>query len=356
VGGQICLHTRHISLGVVTILGSSANKLVDSAKQTGGPEGSPSAKAQVDIWSTDATRARERFSYWRDAVCHAIFNISIEAPPDRFSARVAARSAGPLRFAITESSGYQSIRTRRDIDSAPSDHYSVFAQVHGQSIIHQCGESVTFNPNDICISDGRYPLRADMNGAGCRAFAVIPRVIVDRRAPWLTRNPIHKLTADSPFVDLARRHVLELTSGDSTSESAMSLLTDNLCNLLALGSATDVETNRLQPELQIEALLAFCRQNLHDPELSPQRAADHLRISVRTLHLRFKQIGQTFGQWILEKRLEACREALCDPNQRALNISQIAYRWGFNDLSYFNKAFRARFEQSPRAWRNGLEA
>ena len=140
------------------------------------------------------------------------------------------------------------------------------------------------------------------------------------------------------------------------SESAMSLLTDNLCNLLALGSATDMETNRLQPELQIEALLAFCRQNLHDPELSPQRAADHLRISVRTLHLRFKQIGQTFGHWILEKRLEACREALCDRNQRALNISQIAYRWGFNDLSHFNKAFRARFKLSPRAWRNGLEA
>src|ERR1700751_3454011 len=147
-------------------LGQQRKQVVDSAKQTGGPKGSLSAKAQVDIWSTDATRARERFSYWRDAVCHAIFNISIEAPPDRFSARVAARSAGPLRFAITESSGYQSIRTRRDIESAPSDHYSVFAQVRGQSVIHQCGESVTFNPSDICISDGRYPLRADMNGAG----------------------------------------------------------------------------------------------------------------------------------------------------------------------------------------------
>jgi AraC-like DNA-binding protein len=337
-------------------LGSSANKLVDSARRPEDPKGPPSAKAQVDIWSTDATRARERFSYWRDAVCHAVFNISIEAPPDRFSARITARSAGPLRFATSESSGYQIVRTRRDIDSAPSDHYSVFVQVHGQSVIHQCGESLAFNPSDICISDGRYPFGADMNGAGCRAFAVIPRASIDRRAPWLTRSPLHKLAAASPFVDLARRHVLELTSGDSISESAMSLLTDNLCNLLALGSATDTETNRLQPELQIEALLAFCRQNLHDPELSPQRAADHLRISVRTLHLRFKQIGQTFGQWILEKRLEACREALGDPNQRALNISQIAYRWGFNDLSYFNKAFRARFERSPRAWRNGLEA
>jgi len=46
---------------------------------------------------------------------------------------------------------------------------------------------------------------------------------------------------------------------------------------------------------------------------------------------------------------------LRDENQRASNISEIAYRWGFNDLSHFNKAFRARFDMTPREWRNGLE-
>jgi AraC-like DNA-binding protein len=70
----------------------------------------------------------------------------------------------------------------------------------------------------------------------------------------------------------------------------------NLCNLLALASATEVASNRLQPELQIEALLAFCRENLHDPELSAQLVADRIGISVRTLHLRFKEIGQTPAQ------------------------------------------------------------
>ena len=34
----------------------------------------------------------------------------------------------------------------------------------------------------------------------------------------------------------------------------------------------------LQGELQIEALLAFCRQNLHDTELSPQFVADRLGV------------------------------------------------------------------------------
>jgi AraC-like DNA-binding protein len=87
-------------------------------------------------------------------------------------------------------------------------------------------------------------------------------------------------------------------------------------------------------------------------ELSPQLVADYLGISVRTLHLRFQQIGQTFGNWVLEHRLKACGAALRDPDQQALNISEIAYRWGFNDLSHFNKAFRAHFDMTPREWRN----
>jgi AraC-like DNA-binding protein len=27
------------------------------------------------------------------------------------------------------------------------------------------------------------------------------------------------------------------------------------------------------------------------------------------------------------------------------------YRWGFNDLSYFNRAFRAQFGMTPGDWR-----
>lgn len=109
--------------------------------------------------------------------------------------------------------------------------------------------------------------------------------------------------------------------------------------------------NRLQPELILQALLAFCRQNLHDTDLSPRRVAAHFGISVRTLHLRFQRLGQSFGRWLLETRLDACSRALCDPYQRNCTVSEIAYRNGFTDLSHFNKAFRARFDMPPNQWR-----
>jgi AraC-like DNA-binding protein len=69
------------------------------------------------------------------------------------------------------------------------------------------------------------------------------------------------------------------------------------------------------------------------------------------LHSRFERTGQTFSSWLLEKRLDECCRALRDPSQVGRNISEIAYSCGFNDLSYFNKAFRTRFGMPPREWR-----
>ena len=101
----------------------------------------------------------------------------------------------------------------------------------------------------------------------------------------------------------------------------------------------------------MEQLLAFCRRHLHEAQLSPQMVAAHFGISVRTLHLRFEQLGESFNRWLLATRLDACGNALHDPNWRARTIAEVAFRYGFNDLSHFNRTFRSRFAATPRQWR-----
>ena len=318
--------------------------------QTPGAQAAATA-AQVDIWSTASVAAREQVSYWRESVCNAVFGISVETMPEQFSARIAARSAGALRFAVSESNDYRIARSKQEIDASPSDHTSIYLQLSGQTVSSMNDETYAFNANDIGIYDGRQPFRAVHGGR--RAIAVLPRAMLERRAPWLARSPHRQLAGNSPFTELARRHLMTLADTDMPlSGTAMSLLAENLCNLVALASAEERKSERLEPELQTEAILAFCRQHLHNPDLSPQRVAEGLGISVRTLHWRFKQTGQTFGRWVREHRLDGCAVALRDPNQRAFNISEIAYAWGFNDLSHFNKAFRARFCMTPREWRH----
>ena len=308
----------------------------------------------MDFWSTDTVNERECFSYWREMICDRVMNISPDAPDNRFSARLTVRTSGAVRFATCESTGYVNIRTQRDISRAPAEHYTVYLQVRGETLMNQGDESFAFRQNDIFISDGRKPFRAGLSENGYRAMMIIPRPMVDWRAPWLRRRTLARIDANLQFLELARRHFMHLAAGD-LNDVETDVLTDNLCNLLALASADGVEPNRMRPELQIQAMVTFCKQNLHRPDLSPHMVAASCCISVRTLHSRFATLGQTFGNWLLTTRLDACAKALRDPSRRTRSISEIAYSCGFSNLSHFNKTFRARFDMSPGEWRHDFE-
>jgi AraC-like DNA-binding protein len=307
----------------------------------------------VATWSTEGVRAGERFSFWREVVCRTVLNVATEAPRERFQAHISGRRFGGLRFAAFESTSHEIVRSRQHTSRFPEDNYLVSLQRRGRSLIDQDGAAFALDAREIAIVDGQKPFRIGFPEPVSRVLAVIPRATLDLRAPWLRRTPARKIAKHSPYADLAARHLVTLGNGEhDLSESEAGLLTDNLCNLLALASARDTTVGALRPDVQLAALLAFCRRNLGDPELSPQLAAAALGISVRTLHLRFERVGQSFGRWLLDNRLGACGSALRDPTQQASTISEIAYRWGFNDLSHFNKAFRARFGMTPREWRN----
>ncbi len=304
-------------------------------------------------WSTDGVGAGERFAYWREVVCDAILNVATQAPPEEFSARLTGRNFGALRFAAFKSTGYEIVRTRQHVARASEDSYLISLQLHGRSLISQHDDRIVLERNEIAIIDGARPFQIAFPQQVGRIVAVVPRAMIDRGAPWLRAPRILKIASGSPYAALARRHLLHLTAAEpALSQSAAALLTENLINLLTLASAPDLAPDRMRPQLQLQALLAFCRQNLHDAELSPPMGAAHLGISVRTLHLRFHTLGKSFGRWLLDARLDACGKALRDPRQRASGISEIAYRWGFNDLSHFNKSFRTHFGMPPRQLRS----
>ena len=164
-------------------------------------------------WSTDTINERDRFSYWREMICSTLFSISPETPSERFSARLTVRNSGPLRFAKCESTSYEIVRTARDISRASADHYTIYLQLRGQTAIDQCSESLSFRRNDVVISDCRRPFRAILSNDGCRAVAVVPRAMLNSRAPWLRQRALYKFS-NSHFLDLARRHMVRLVSDD----------------------------------------------------------------------------------------------------------------------------------------------
>jgi AraC-like DNA-binding protein len=90
---------------------------------------------------------------------------------------------------------------------------------------------------------------------------------------------------------------------------------------------------------------------LMDPRLDPTAAAAAAGISVRYANHLLSQQGTSLERLIVSRRLERCRRTLEDARQSHRTISEIAYAWGFSDLSHFNRRFKAAFGCTPRDYR-----
>jgi AraC-like DNA-binding protein len=70
-------------------------------------------------------------------------------------------------------------------------------------------------------------------------------------------------------------------------------------------------------------------------------------MSVRALHLLFELKGVSFGQWVKRRRLEEIKSLLANPSAADRSIADIAFAWGFDDLSTFYRAFQSTYGVRP---------
>lgn len=90
---------------------------------------------------------------------------------------------------------------------------------------------------------------------------------------------------------------------------------------------------------------------LGDGDLTLQRIADQQRVSARYIQKLFHQAGLSFSPYLRQRRLEHCHADLGNTALRSLSISDICFRWGFNDAAHFSRSFRADYGTTPRAYR-----
>ena len=81
--------------------------------------------------------------------------------------------------------------------------------------------------------------------------------------------------------------------------------------------------------------------------LSVAAVAARQRLPVRYLQRLFEASGTTFTDFVLGQRLSRAHRMLTDVRYADRAVGTIAFDTGFSHLSYFNRAFRARFGAAP---------
>jgi AraC-like DNA-binding protein len=132
---------------------------------------------------------------------------------------------------------------------------------------------------------------------------------------------------------------------DDDAVHARQMLTGVVRRMIDRDRWDSVRAEQAVPDSRIRA---FIDARLADPELSPALIAAGCGISLRRLHRAFADTQWSVCSWMRHRRLEQCRRDLLDPLQHRLSITQIAFRWGFNDAAHFSRSFREVYHQSPR--------
>lgn len=104
---------------------------------------------------------------------------------------------------------------------------------------------------------------------------------------------------------------------------------------------------------RVEQIKAFAMEHVSDPNLSVQRIAEGLHTSISTIHRAFVGEALSVMSWVWAMRLIGARRDLSNLKKSHLNITDIAFSWGFSDAAHFSRSFRACFGRTPRAHREG---
>lgn len=127
------------------------------------------------------------------------------------------------------------------------------------------------------------------------------------------------------------------------------LITTHVYDLMSLAIGATAEGREIAAQRGVKAarLQAVKEALSKDRSSSIWDIARMQGVSPRYVQKLFEDSGTTFTEYVLGVRLEAARTMLASPRYRGCTIVAIALEAGFGDLSYFNRRFKARYEQTP---------
>jgi AraC-like DNA-binding protein len=162
----------------------------------------------------------------------------------------------------------------------------------------------------------------------------------------------HRIARDHDALGLLRSYlgILKETDKLSTPDLRRSVVV-HVHDLIALALGATRDTATLAEERSIRsarlrAMMLDIVENLHRPELGVNAVAKRHGVTPRYVQRLFEREGTTFTAYVLEQRLAEAYRMLLDPHRDMRQISEIAYKVGFSDLSYFARTFRRKYGAS----------
>lgn len=303
-------------------------------------------------FSTDDLPEQDRLAAWREDIS-VIFDWEATQLKDArlFHATFDLYHFGHSVLAGLKSSSGRYIRSSRKASRDGMDSILLQLFLEG-GVQFGVGQRTTYaQRGDIVVFDLAQPVD-NINQKFHHITAVWPRPEIEAVVPNIARWHGLCLPRENASVALLRQ--LLISSYQLASQflpEAGLRIEEAMLALAGAGMAGDGLPDTPEATPVLREVLSYqikrhIRENLGAPDQSPEQIARHFGISRRNLYQLFQSMGG-IARYQRHLRLQRCLADLQNPQLAQLQISEIAYRWGFRHPATFNRNFREAFGRSP---------
>jgi AraC-like DNA-binding protein len=317
----------------------------------------PGGPSDITVWDTHYIPPNKAFSTYRDALCSVYmpWSARTDSVPDFFGRFETTKVKGGT-ISRSRCSPMVCIRTKSEVARSDDECFYVLYVLTGFHACEQNGRKNAARAGEIIVVDSGQPCRVENGGPYDIICVTVPKEqlrgignLEDKLAnALLTGGPLAApLLSCASFIS---EHLV------SSSPAELEALYDAWVSLLPLAGGCFEDANKerftgSQNNSLLRAIQEFVGRSIADPDLSAHKAACHFGISVRYVHKLFACGGTTFNAYVAATRLDNVRQDLLCPSWDKRHVSDLAYRWGFSDLSTFNRSFKRRFGCAPTQYR-----
>ncbi|NUU42624.1 AraC family transcriptional regulator [Tardiphaga robiniae] len=290
---------------------------------------------------------------WRQAMAEVYYRLDIKCSNNgRLNGEITDAHFETMGISTFKADAQRVIRHRDAAKIDRSEDLVFLFPTRKVMCFEQRGRSGVITPGDVFLLNSAEDYIVDVPDGSANITIKIDRDLLVDRVGGIDEM-CAKTHIANPYLIPAVTTLAEQLSKFQTSQNVDRIqksVIDLICLMLETRQRNDLDSPVRQTlaMLLFDRCLVFLRDNLHRRDLSPDIAAQHLRISVRYLHKIFQHNQLSFGQKLLEMRLQKAQNLVvmkCDRGR--INLGEVAFNCGFSSQSYFSACYRRHFGMSP---------
>ncbi len=300
----------------------------------------------------------DRYENWRAAMADAFGPFEVQPRDTRFNGQLRYVRRAGLQFNDLRYAGQNIERTRGNASRLNEEFYTFGLPVSGPLTVERRGECFDVAPGCLYLMNQGLPYKALAQGEqGFRSLSIsIPSsalLLRSRNLPAFCKLDV----AASPGGAMLRSYLGHIFDHlDSWTEKELFSICEHFIDLVAMFLIRNEECEVSESDSSVTVahrarILAYIKLHLADPELDAERIAQGCSISTSYLYKILRKIDVSADAYLYEQRLGKARELLASPAQRHCSIAELCFRCGFRQPAHFSRLFKARYGESPRAYR-----